>query len=114
MHEEDRKFHTNVLDRAHPSQVSSSSSGFDYVRPPTSEGHNSFVRTPIWVFLDSMEIPLSQESIDMHDKDIICQTEVLDGAHPGQVSSSSSGFDYVRPLTSEGHNSFVRTPIRVL
>ena len=37
----------------------------DYIRPPTSEGHNSFVRTPIWVFLDYMEIPLSQESIDM-------------------------------------------------
>ena len=25
--------------------------------------HNSFVRTPLWVFLDSMEIPLSLESI---------------------------------------------------
>ena len=40
-----------------------SSSEFDYVRPPTSEGHNSFVRTPFRVFLDSMEIPLSQDSI---------------------------------------------------
>ena len=39
------------------------SSGFDCVRPPTSEGHNSFVRTPIRVFFDSMERPLSQESI---------------------------------------------------
>ena len=35
----------------------------DYVRPSTSEGHNSFIRTPIWVFLDSMESPLSQEYI---------------------------------------------------
>ena len=26
------------------------SSGFDCVRPPTSEGHNSFVRTPFRVF----------------------------------------------------------------
>ena len=34
-----------------------------HVRPPTSEGHNFFVRTPIRVFLDSMESPLSQESI---------------------------------------------------
>ena len=25
--------------------------------------HNSFVRTPLWVFLDSMESPLSLESI---------------------------------------------------
>ena len=31
-----------------------------HVRPPTSEGHNFFVRTPIRVFLDSMESPLSQ------------------------------------------------------
>ena len=60
----------------------------DYVRPPTSEGHNSFVQTPIRVFLDSMEIPWSQESIYMPKEDIRCQTEVLDRAHPGQVSSS--------------------------
>ena len=37
-----------------------------HVRPPTSEGHNFFVRTPIRVFLDSMEIPLSQESIHIY------------------------------------------------
>ena len=37
----------------------------DCVRPPTLEGHNSSVRAPIWVFLDSMESPLSQEYIDM-------------------------------------------------
>ena len=36
----------------------------DYACPPTSEGHNSFVRTPIRVFLDSIEIPLSQECIN--------------------------------------------------
>ena len=30
--------------------------------PPTSNGHNFFVRTPFQVFLDSMEIPLSQDS----------------------------------------------------
>ena len=35
-----------------------------------------------------MEISLSQESIDMPEDDIRCQTEVLDRAHPGQVSSS--------------------------
>ena len=60
----------------------------DFVRPPTSEGHNSFVRTPIRVFLDSMEIPLSQESINMPEEDRRCQTEVLDRAHRGQVNSS--------------------------
>ena len=42
-----------------------------------------------------MESPLSQESIDMFEEDIRCHTEVLDLAHLGQVSSSSSGFDYV-------------------
>ena len=35
-----------------------------------------------------MESPLSQESIDILKDDIICQIEVLYGAHPGQVSSS--------------------------
>ena len=49
----------------------------DYVRPPTSEGHNSFVRTLIRVFLHSMERPLSQESIDTPEEDIRCQTKVL-------------------------------------
>ena len=33
--------------------------------PPTSEGHNFFFRTPFRVFLDSMESPLSQNSIHM-------------------------------------------------
>ena len=65
------------------------------IRPPTSEGHNSFVRTLIRVLLDSMERPLNQESIDMSEEDIKCQTEVLDRTHRGQVSSSSSGFNYV-------------------
>ena len=49
----------------------------DYVRPPNSKGHNSFVRTSIWVFLDYMESPLSQESIHIPEEDIICQTKVL-------------------------------------
>ena len=35
-----------------------------------------------------MEIPLSQEYIHMPEKDIRCQIEVLERAHPGQVSSS--------------------------
>ena len=33
-----------------------------HLRPPTSEGHNFFVRTLFWVFLDSMESPLNQDS----------------------------------------------------
>ena len=50
----------------------------DCIRPSTLEGHISFVRTPIWVFLDSMESPLSQESIHMPEKDIRCHAEVID------------------------------------
>ena len=50
----------------------------DYAQPPNSEGHISFVRTLIWVFLDSMESPLSQEYIHMPEGDIRCQTKVLD------------------------------------
>ena len=30
--------------------------------PPTSDGHNFLIQTPFWVFLDSMESLLSQES----------------------------------------------------
>ena len=41
-----------------------------------------------WVFLDSMEISLSQEYIYMSEEDIRCQTEMIDRARPGQVSSS--------------------------
>ena len=35
-----------------------------------------------------MEIPLSQEYINMPEDDIRCLTEVKDNARPGQVSSS--------------------------
>ena len=45
------------------------------VNPPTSNTHNFFVRTPFWVFLDSMESSLSPsvliaslKSIGIHDK----------------------------------------------
>ena len=44
-----------------------------------------------------MDSPLSQENIHMPEEDIRCQTEVLDLARPGQVSSlipvSSSGLN---------------------
>ena len=45
-----------------------------------------------------MESPLSQENIHMLEKDIICQTEVVDRARPGQVSSSV-------PVSSSGLNT---------
>ena len=37
-----------------------------HLRPQTLEGHNFFIRTLIRVFLDSMEIPLSQDSSHMN------------------------------------------------
>ena len=36
-----------------------------HVKPPTLDNHNFFVRTPIRVFLDSTENPLSLESCHM-------------------------------------------------
>ena len=51
---------------------------FAYVRPPTSEGHISFVRTLILVFLNSMERPLSKEYIHILEENIKCLTEVID------------------------------------
>ena len=41
-----------------------------HVRPPTSDDTNFFVRTPFWVFLDSMDSPLSQEYIHVPVEDI--------------------------------------------
>ena len=35
------------------------------MNPPISDDHNFFVRTPVWVFLDSMESPLSLKSDHM-------------------------------------------------
>ena len=77
MIDEDIRFQTEVLYQARPGEVSSASSGFDYVCPPTSEGHNFFVRTMIRVFLDFMESPLSQEYIHMPKDDIRRQNKVL-------------------------------------
>ena len=34
-------------------------------KPSTLDGHNFFVRTLFWMFLDSMEITLSLESINV-------------------------------------------------
>ena len=39
------------------------------MRPPTSDDHNFFVQTLIQVFLDSMESPLSQDSIHVPVED---------------------------------------------
>ena len=90
--------HAEEVSIPHPVELSSScrvhlvSPGqlvrVDYVRPPTSEGHNSSVRTPIWVFLDSMESPLSQESIHIPEENIRCSTKVIDRTRHTEVNSS--------------------------
>ena len=74
---DDIRGQTEVLVRPHQFRSARQLVWVDYARPPTSEGHISFVRTPIWVLLDSMEIPLSQEYIHLPEGDIRCQTEVL-------------------------------------
>ena len=40
-----------------------------HVRPPTSDDHNFFVRTPFLVFLDSMKRELSQGSRNCPEED---------------------------------------------
>ena len=59
--------------------------GFDYVSPPTSNGHNFFVRTPFRVFLDSMEIPLSKDSIHVPMGGSGCWGWLARAGWPGRV-----------------------------
>ena len=47
------------------------------VWPPTSDGHNFFVRTLFRVFLDSMEIPLSQDPSHVPMEDSGCHIPLL-------------------------------------
>ena len=70
--EEDIMCQTEFTEVRSAQSVQVSSAGCDYVWPPTSEGRNSFVRTPFQVFLNSMERPLSQESINMLKEDSRC------------------------------------------
>ena len=87
MPEWDIRCQTKVLESARPGQVSSS------VQVSSSEltTHDLQLWKVIspsfelrfWVFLDSMESPLSQEYIHMPEGHIICHTKVLDQARPG-------------------------------
>ena len=65
-----------------------SSAGFDYEVPPISEGHNSFVQTLFQMFLDSMEILLSQDSIHIYAEKIGCQVELGQVCSAQQASSA--------------------------
>ena len=51
-------------------------------------GHNSFVRTPLQVFLDFMESPLSQDSIHIPVVNIGCQAKLGQVGSARQVSSA--------------------------
>ena len=81
--------------------------------PPTSNGHNFFVRTLFRVFLDSMEIPLSLEFIHIYLDDV--GIPIRSRNHEKIVGLI--GFSRVpvhgKPLTSDGHNFFVRTPLQM-
>ena len=57
------------------------------MRPPTSDGHNFFNRIVIQVFLDSMEIPLSQASIRMPLEGIGCRIWPERGVRESKVES---------------------------
>ena len=91
MPDEDRRCLTEVIDQFYRGQLSSSvqvsSSGLT-THDLQLRKVISFVRTPIRVFLDSMESPLSQEYIDMPEEDRRCLTEVIDQFYRGQLSSS--------------------------
>ena len=47
-------------------------------KPSTSDGHNFFVQTLFWMFLDSMESPLSLKSIHIQIVEI--------GTHIGSIN----------------------------
>ena len=76
---------------------------------PTSDDHNFFVRNPFRMFLDSMEIPLSLESIHIYLDNI--------GTHIRSINKKYSRPYWLlvatvhgKPPTSDGYNFFVRTP----
>ena len=78
-------------------------------KPSTSDGHNFFVRTPFWKFLDSMERPLSLKSINIYLDDI--------GTHIRSINHKNSRLCWLlvatihgKPPISDGHNFFVQTP----
>ena len=81
--------------------------------PPTSDGHNFFVRTPFQVFLNSMERPLSLKFIHIYLDDI--GFHIRSRNHEKIVGPASSARVTIhgKPPTSDGHNFFVRTPFQV-
>ena len=82
--------------------------------PQTSDGHSFFVRTPFWMFLDSMEIYLSIESIHIYLDNI--------GTHIRSINHKKQWALLVllvvtvhrKPSTSDGHNFFIRTSFWML
>ena len=78
--------------------------------PPTSDGHNVFVRTLFWVFLDSMESPLSLKFIHIHLNDIGIHIRSINHEKQVGLAGSTRVTVHGKPPTSDGHNFFVRTP----
>ena len=81
------------------------------MRPPTSDGHNFFFRTPFLVLLDSMESPLSPDSIHVLVEGSGFWSWPSRASHPRQVGLASwvGLATHVRPPTSDGHNFFIQT-----
>ena len=82
-------------------------------KPPTSDGHKFFVRTPLWMFLNSMEMPLSLKSIHIYLDNI--GTHIRSRNHENSrpcwlLVATVNG----KPPTSDGHNFFVRTSFWML
>ena len=78
-------------------------------KPSISNYHNFFVQTPFWMFLDSMESPLSLKYIRIYLDSI--ETHIRSRNHENSrpcwlLIATVHG----KPPTSEGHNFFVRTP----
>ena len=75
--------------------------------PPTSDDHNFFVRTPFWVFLDSMERTLSLELIHIYLDDIGIHIRSRNDEKKVGLAGSARVIVHGKPPTSDGHNFFV-------
>ena len=72
-----RVFRLGLFDWVRPARCKSVRLGLTiHAMPPTSDGHNFFVRTPFWVFLNSVESPFSQYYSHVPVEDNRCDTPI--------------------------------------
>ena len=80
---------------------------------PTSNDHNFLVRSPFRAFVDSMESPLSLESIHIWSIQyelILCSKETKDSRYLSVLHVSRCSCE---TPTSDDHNFLVRSPFQV-